>query len=177
MSLQDQIFQDFKEAFKAGDTERKETLSLVKSAIHNKEIEKGKKEEGLSDEEVLEVLSTEAKKRKDAIEGYDNAGRQEQADKERAELAIIDAYLPSQMSTEEVRAELETAITETDAQGKQDIFSSKKDKRNLSKTWDINTTIYHLIHLRRWGLRHIPLFRMPLNHTQYRKPLKGERGR
>ncbi len=121
MPLKEQILQNFKEAFKAGDTQRKDTLALLKGAIQNKEIEKGKKEEGLSDEEVLEVLFTEAKKRKDAMYEYEKAGRSEQAEQEKAELAVIEGYLPEQMSAEEVRAEVGSVITETGASGLQDM--------------------------------------------------------
>ena len=121
MALSEKIANDFKDAFKAGEYERKETLSMLKAAIQNKEIEKGKKEEGLSDEEVTEVLVSEAKKRKDAAGEYEKAGRVEQAEKEKAELAIIEDYLPKQLSREEVSAELQAVISEVGSSGPQDM--------------------------------------------------------
>jgi len=121
MSLKEKILSDFKEAFKAGDTSKKETLSLIKAAIQNKEIESHKKEEGLSDEEVIGVLSSEAKKRKDAIVEYEKAQRGEQAQIEKTELSIIETYLPAQMSREEVSKELSVVISETGATSKQDM--------------------------------------------------------
>ena len=121
MTLKETIVLDFTRAFKAGETQRKDTLSLIKGAIQNKEIEKGKKEEGLTDEEVREVLSAEAKKRRDAIVEYEKAGRDEQAQKETEELGIIESYLPPQMSQEEVRSELEKIVSDTGAQGLNDL--------------------------------------------------------
>lgn len=120
MSLQEQINNDFKAAMKAGETQRKEALSLIRGVIQNKEIEKGKQGEGLSDEEVVEVLTTEAKRRKEAIHEYEKAGRDEQAAGERAELAVIEQYLPEQLSTEEVREKLQKIIDETGASSKED---------------------------------------------------------
>lgn len=121
MSLKEQLLSDFKVAFKSGDIQKKETLSLLKAAIQNKEIELQKKDEGLSDEEVIAVLSSEAKKRKDAILEYEKAGRNEQAAQEKSELSVIETYLPAQMTIDEVVLEIKKIITETGAAGKQDM--------------------------------------------------------
>ena len=97
--LTEKIAQEIVIAMKAGDSFRVGTLRMVSAALHNKEIEKKSKgkESELTDEEAIEVFIKEAKKRKEAIEIYAKAGRQELADKEKKELEIISAYLPEQM--------------------------------------------------------------------------------
>lgn len=121
MSLKEKILSDFTVAFKAGDVQKKGTLSLIKATIQNKEIELGKKEDGLSDEEVISVLSSEAKKRKDSIFEYEKAGRDEQATQEKAELSIIETYLPEQMSRDEVSEELKKVILEVGTNDKREM--------------------------------------------------------
>jgi len=108
MSLKETITADLKTAMKAGDTLRRDTLRLIDSAIKNGEIEKQKRETGLSDEEVLEVLGRAVKQRQDSIRQFEAGGRPELAEQEKAELEIIMPYLPAQLS----QAEIETAVTE-----------------------------------------------------------------
>src|SRR3989344_6458829 len=112
MTLKQRLQEDLVGALKQGDAERRSTLAMVQAAVKNKEIEKGKKEEGLSDEEIVEVLRSEAKRRKDAVREYEKASRPELAQKERAELAIIESYLPAQLSDDEIHTELAAGITE-----------------------------------------------------------------
>lgn len=100
MSLKEKIEQDFIQAFKSRQTELSETLKLLKSSIKNKEIELIKQ---LDDDEVIKVLTTEAKKRKDSIEQFKNGGREDLAQKEQSELSIIEKYLPEMMSQDEVK--------------------------------------------------------------------------
>jgi len=115
--LQEKITQDIKEAMKAGNAEKLSVLRMVMSALNNKKIEKGK-DAVLTDEEALQVLSREAKKRKESIDIFVKGGRPELAEKEKSELAIVEAYLPKQMSKEEVAAEVEKIIvTLRQAQG------------------------------------------------------------
>ncbi|MEI7621811.1 MAG: GatB/YqeY domain-containing protein, partial [Candidatus Moraniibacteriota bacterium] len=104
MSLKETITADLKTAMKAGDTLRRDTLRLIDSAIKNGEIEKQKRETGLSDEEVLEVLGRAVKQRQDSIRQFEAGGRPELAEQEKAELEIIMPYLPAQLS----QAEIET---------------------------------------------------------------------
>src|SRR3989344_6503824 len=120
MTLKQRLQEDLVGALKQGDAERRSTLAMVQAAVKNKEIEKGKKEEGLSDEEIVEVLRSEAKRRKDAVREYEKASRPELAQKERAELAIIESYLPVELSQGEIRAELEAGIAEVGTSSKKD---------------------------------------------------------
>ena len=105
-SLIQTIQDDFSQAMKTRDITRLETLRLVKSAIHNREIEKKGKTHGgesaLTESEALEVVIREVKKRMEANEIYASAGRPELAEKELAELAILKKYLPEEASDEEV---------------------------------------------------------------------------
>jgi len=108
MTLKEKISTDLKQAMKSGDTLRRDVLRLVDSAIKNSEIEKKKREEGLSDEEVLEVLGRAVKQRQDSVRQFEAGGRPDLAEKEKVELEIIVPYLPAQLS----QAEIETAVTE-----------------------------------------------------------------
>jgi len=113
MNLKEQISEDIKNALKAGDSFTAGVLRMVVAALQNKSIEKRGKgeEEELTQEEILEILAREAKKRKEAIELYKQGDRQELVDNEEKELAIIEKYLPQQMSKEEV-VEIVLAIIE-----------------------------------------------------------------
>ncbi len=109
MNLKEKIQKDFIEAFKAKDADRTLVLKMLQAGIKNAEIEKktrlakkGEPFEELSDEEIIQVIFKEAKKRKDAIGLYEKGGRAEQAEKEKKELEILSAYLPEQMSEEEI---------------------------------------------------------------------------
>ncbi len=106
MSLKEKITSDLKEAMKAGDTLRRDTLRLIDSAIKNVEIEKQKRETGLSDEEVLEVLGRAVKQRQDSIRQFEAGGRPDLAENEKVELEIIVPYLPAQLSPAEIEAEV-----------------------------------------------------------------------
>jgi len=102
--LHQKITDDLKTAMKAGKEFEAGVLRFLLSSLHNKEIEKKGKglEPTLSDEEVIEVLSREAKKRKEAIEMYIKGGRNDLVEKETKELEIIKQYLPEQLSEEEI---------------------------------------------------------------------------
>lgn len=117
MFLKDQINSDLKSAMKARDQLRVGTLRLLLTAIHNREIEKRTKagDEKLSDDEVREVLSREAKKRREAIDVYTKGGRQDLAEKENQESEIIQQYLPKQLSREETEKIVEQILSRTSA--------------------------------------------------------------
>jgi len=121
MALKQKISEDLKTAMKAGETERRDVLRMLDSMIKNVEIEKMKKEEGLSDEEVLEVLNRAVKQRKDSMEQYGTGGRPELAEKEKKEIEIIMAYMPEQMSEEAVREAVKATIAQVGATSKADI--------------------------------------------------------
>lgn len=121
MNLKEKIIGDLKDAMKAGDTAKRDTLRLIDNAIKNTEIEKKKRETGLSEEEILEVLGRAVKQRQDSIKQFSDGGRPELAAKEQTELDIIMPYLPAQLSEDEIRVIVKTVITETGAAGMSDI--------------------------------------------------------
>jgi uncharacterized protein YqeY len=121
MSLKQKIFSDLKEAMKSGDTIKRDTLRMLDSVIKNVEIEKKKREEGLNDKEIQEVIARGIKQRKDAITQYESGGRMELAAKEKKEVEILAAYMPEQMSEAVVREEVKKVISQTGAAGKSDI--------------------------------------------------------
>ncbi len=121
MSLQEQLVSDMKESMKSGDSVKVSTIRMLKAAIKNKEIEKGGTSYKLSDKEVLEVIATAIKQRKDSIEQFTKGHRQDLAEKEKKELEILQSYLPPQMSDEEIKAEVKKAISETSAASQKDI--------------------------------------------------------
>jgi uncharacterized protein YqeY len=119
MSLQSQIVDALKQSMIAKDADRTGTLRLIKAALGYAMIEK--KVESLPDADVLAVVQREAKKRKDAIDEYEKAGRPELAAKELAELKTISEFLPKQLSPEEVEALVRDAIAEVGATSKKDM--------------------------------------------------------
>ena len=112
MPLIDQIQKDIVTAMKAREEQKLSTLRMVKTALKNKEIEKMAP---LDDKESQQILSTLIKQRKDSIEQFTKGGRQEMADKEAAEIKIIEAYLPKAASEEEVVAGVRAVIAEMNA--------------------------------------------------------------
>ena len=113
MNLKEKINSDIKDAMRSGDTVRRDTLRFLDSAIKNTEIEKRKKDTGLNDEEVLEVIARSVKQRNDSIQQYTNGGRLELAEKEKAELEILKSYLPEQLSEDEIRKVVKEIISAT----------------------------------------------------------------
>jgi len=109
MSLTEQIQKDIVEAMKARSEARLSTLRMVKSALKNREIDKMAP---LDDKESQQVLQTLIKQRKDSVEQFQKGGRQEMADKEAAEIVLIEAYLPKAAGEEEVAAGVRAAIAE-----------------------------------------------------------------
>jgi uncharacterized protein YqeY len=132
--LKEKIQSDIKEALKAGNAAKRMTLGMIMSSIKNKELEKRAKiiktetdsvkadeMSKLNDEEVIEVLSSEIKRRKDSVASYESGGRPELAEKEKEEIGFISVYMPEQMSEEDVRAEVKKAIADTGAAGPKDM--------------------------------------------------------
>ncbi|HYH84434.1 MAG TPA: GatB/YqeY domain-containing protein [Pyrinomonadaceae bacterium] len=112
MSLKERIVKDMTAAMKAKEAARLSTLRMVKAAVMNREIEKG---EPLTDEELMKALQTLVKQRRDSVEQYEKAGRTELADKERAEIVVIEEYLPQAATREEIEKAVADAIAETGA--------------------------------------------------------------
>jgi uncharacterized protein YqeY len=115
-SLKETLRTDLTEAIRSRDELRSSTLRMALTALTNEEVA-GKESRELDDDEVLGVLAREAKRRREAAEAYDDAKRPELADRERAELVVIEGYLPSQLSDEELTAIVAEVIAETGAEG------------------------------------------------------------
>lgn len=113
--LEDKINQDLKAAMLAGQSETVTTLRGLKAVLLNVKVAEGKRDEGLTDDEVTNIFRKESKKRQESAELYVQGGSQERADKELKEKALIDAYLPPMLNDEALRGLIETAITETGA--------------------------------------------------------------
>lgn len=113
MSLSDVINEQIKTAMKAGDKVRLETLRSLRAGIL--EFEKSGAGRAMTSDDEFKILNSAAKKRKDAIEQYEAVGRTDTANAERAELAIIQEFLPEQMSEDEVRAALQALASEIGA--------------------------------------------------------------
>jgi uncharacterized protein len=120
--LRDNINNAVKEAMKAKNERKLSTLRMVNSAIKNADIEaRGQGKPPLSDADLFGVLQKMIKQRQEAVELYDKGGRAELAAQEREEIAILAAYLPKQMSEDDIKAVISAAIAETGASGMKDI--------------------------------------------------------
>lgn len=120
--LRDDINTAVKEAMKAKDERKLSTLRMVNSTIKNADIEaRGQGKPPLSDAELLSVLQKMIKQRQEAVELYDKGGRADLATQERDEIAVISAYLPKQMSEDDVKAAIASVIAETKAAGIKDM--------------------------------------------------------
>ena len=124
MSLQERIQSHITDAMRSKDPLRLSVLRMMKTAVKNKEIEKMK---ALEEGEVISVLNSLVKQRKDSVEQFRKGGREELAQKEEAEIKIIEEYLPAAASDEEIQRAVEEAIQETGA-------SSIKDMGKVMKT-------------------------------------------
>lgn len=113
MSLITQVTADIAAAMKAHDAARLSALRMLKTAIMNKEVEKNR---ALDASEDIQVVQAQVKQRRDAVEQFTAAGRHELAEKERAEIAILEAYLPAAVPEAEIRDAIADAIRETGAQ-------------------------------------------------------------
>jgi len=119
MALNEQIALDLTAAMKAKDAPRLSALRMLKAAVMNKGmVEKGRE---LDDAEVLQVVSSLVKQRRDSIEQFTKAGRTDLVDKETAEIAILERYLPPAISAEEIDAAVAAAIAETGAASAKDM--------------------------------------------------------
>lgn len=118
MSLKQQITSDLTASMKAQDAARTSTLRMVKAAFMNREIEKGGE---LDDDEMVKLLRSLVKQRRDSVEQYEKGGRQELADKEKSEIVVIEAYLPQGASRDEIERAIDAALAETGATSMKDM--------------------------------------------------------
>lgn len=119
--LKAKIEANLKTAMLSGDTAVVGTLKMLKSAILYKEVELGSRDQGLSDDQVIDVLSKEAKKRLEASQMYKDAGREDQSKAEQVEYDIIAKYLPKQLTDDEIGAIVEAAVASVDGASLQDM--------------------------------------------------------
>jgi uncharacterized protein len=118
MTLQERLDSDLKEAMRARDTTKLSVLRMLKSALNYAAIAKSGTEAELSDAEAAQVIRKQVKQRQDSIESFEKGGRAELASKEKAELAILNAYLPQAMSTDELARVVRETIAEVGATSK-----------------------------------------------------------
>ena len=118
MTISEQLDHDLKDAMKAKAVETLSVLRLLKAAVKNAAIEKGGQSAVLDDPEATAVIRKQVKQRQDSIESFEKGGRPELADKERAEIVILQKYLPQALPPEELARMIDEAIAETGATGK-----------------------------------------------------------
>lgn len=118
MSLKEKITEDMKAAMRAKESEKLATIRLLTAAIKQREVDERIE---LSDEQVLAVIEKMIKQRKDSITQFEAGGRRDLADIEKAEMAVLSAYMPAQMSEAEVQAEVQAAVAQVGAAGPQDM--------------------------------------------------------
>ena len=118
MGLREKIDTDTKEALKSGAKDKLSTLRMLNAALKNKQIDKRR---SLTEEEVFETVRSLIKQRKDSIEQFAKGGRQDLVDKETAEVAVLEVYLPQQLSREELEVMVRDAVAQTSAQGARDM--------------------------------------------------------
>jgi uncharacterized protein len=118
MGLRDQINDDLKAAMRGGDAARRDTIRLLTAALKQREVDERKV---LTDTDVLGVIEKMIKQRRDSITQFEQGGRQDLADKEKQELALLQAYMPQAMGDDEIAAAVAAAITESGASGPADM--------------------------------------------------------
>jgi uncharacterized protein len=126
MTLQSQVDNDIKDAMRARDTVRLNALRMLKTAMKNAAIEKGGAEAVLDDVEAAVVIRKQIKQRQDSVEGFAKGGRPDLAAGESAEIAVLSAYLPKDLSPDEVTALAKEAIAEAGATSKQHLGAVMK---------------------------------------------------
>lgn len=117
MSLKEKLAEDLKDAMRSRDESRKTAIRMLLTAIKNAEVAAIRQ---FDDAEVLAVIAKQVKQRRESIEEFKKAGRQDLVDKEMAEMRVLEAYLPAQMSRDEIVAEAQKVIAELGARGPQD---------------------------------------------------------
>lgn len=121
MALKAQLDANLKTAMLGGDKFRADVLRGLKAVILNEEVAQGKRDTGLDDSAIEQLISKEVKKRADSAEQYEAAGRPELAEAEKQESAVLVAYLPEQLSEDEIQKTIDATVTELGASGPQDM--------------------------------------------------------
>lgn len=118
MTIKEKLNEDMKAAMRAKQTERLGTIRMLMAAIKQREVDSRVE---LGEAEVVTIVDKQIKQRKDSVEAFEKAGRQELADKESAEILVLRGYLPARMSEDEVRAEVSKIVAELGAKGPGDM--------------------------------------------------------
>ena len=118
MSIKETLQDDLKKAMRSGDVMRRSVIRMLRSEIHNREIESRKE---LDDAATIQLLGRQAQQRRDSIEAFEQAERDDLVEKERAELAVIMEYLPQQLSVDELKEIVHSAVEQVGAEGPQDM--------------------------------------------------------
>ncbi|WP_233004392.1 GatB/YqeY domain-containing protein [Exiguobacterium aurantiacum] len=119
MSLQERLTDDMKQAMRAKQKDRLTTIRMVKASLQNEAIKFGRQD--LTEEEELTVLNREMKQRRDSLREFESAGREDLASKVAGEIVVLEAYMPEQLSEDEVTAIVKAAIAQTNATGPSDM--------------------------------------------------------
>ena len=143
MSIRETIVSDLKTAMKARDKDKVQVLRLVESAIKNKAIEKRPDE--LTEEDVLSVLKKSVKQRKDSIEQFQKANRQDLVDVEQRELSVIETYLPAQLDEAQIQKFVDEAFAETGASSMKDMGAVMKSVMEKTKGNADNKIVSQLV--------------------------------
>jgi uncharacterized protein YqeY len=120
VTLQERLIGEMKEAMKTGDTLKVSVIRMLRSSIKNKEIEKGKSQV-LSENEIIELISSAIKQRGDSVEQFAKGGRTDLVEKEEREIQILKTYLPTPLSEEELRRMIQETLRESGAAASQDL--------------------------------------------------------
>jgi len=120
MSLQDRLIEEMKKAMREGDPLKVSVIRLLRASIKNKEIAKGKSHP-LTEQDILETIQSAAKQRMDSIDLFSKGGRQDLVDKEQKELEILQTYLPTPLSMDELKSKAQSLIEELGASGQKDM--------------------------------------------------------
>jgi hypothetical protein len=118
MALREKIEADTREAMKSGAKDKVSTLRMLSAALKNKQIDKRRP---LTEEEVVETVRSLIKQRRDSVEQFAKGGRQDLVDKETSEIKVLEAYLPAQLSREELETMVRDAVVQTGSQGAKDM--------------------------------------------------------
>lgn len=123
----DRINEDYKNAVKEKNENKRQTLNMLKSAIKYREIELRTSNKELTEDEIISVIQKEIKKRKEAIELYEKGGRNDLAQKEKEEIAVLESYLPKQLSEDEIREIVKETINSVGATSPSDVGKVMKE--------------------------------------------------
>lgn len=143
MTLGEKIEADLKEALKSKDAIRVSTLRMLKAGMQNSAIEK--RVEKLEDKDVISVISKQVKQHRESIDGFTKGAREDLVDKEKAELAILETYMPKQLSTEELKALIKSVIEKVGAKSKADMGKVMKAVMEEAKGQADGKTVSQLV--------------------------------